>query len=130
MRDVRSVVLYALVLICTAFTLFQLLDWDIDMRSIKPFLALVWITSVASQTSTVNLGWHAPKKSWINDLGQILNGSTGTNGFVFTGSQLPVGTPYGTYNWCNMPHVRVQEYPKVSEEFAMVYVEVYVVHET
>jgi hypothetical protein len=127
MRYVRPVVLCALVLICTTFTLLQLFDWDIDMRSIELFLPLVWVPFVASQNNTVDLGWHAPEKSWINDLGQILNGSTGTNGFVFSGSRLPVGTPYGTYNWCNMPHVRAQEYPKASEEFEMVYVEVYVV---
>jgi hypothetical protein len=55
----------------------------------------------------------------------VLNG-TGTNSFVFNSSQLPVGTPYGTYNWCNMPHVRAQEYPRASEEYELVYVEVLV----
>ena len=69
------------------------------------------------------MSWHAPKKSWINDLGRVLNG-TGTNGFVFSGSQLPKGVEYGTYNWCNMPHVRAKEYPRASGEYQLVYVEV------
>ncbi|KAF2823462.1 cytochrome P450 [Ophiobolus disseminans] len=76
-----------------------------------------------AQNATVDLKWYAPKKSWINDLGQVMN-STGTNGFLFNSSQLPAGIPYGTYNWCNMPHVRPQEYPKVAEEFELIYVEV------
>ncbi|KAH8726829.1 cytochrome P450 [Phaeosphaeriaceae sp. PMI808] len=80
-------------------------------------------TVVVGQNTTLDLKWYAPKKSWINDLGQVLNG-TGTNGFVFNSSQLPAGTSYGSYNWCNMPHVRAQEYPKVGEGFELVYVEV------
>jgi hypothetical protein len=125
MRYVRLVAFYALVFICTAFTLFQLFDWDIDMRSVMSFVSLLCVPFVTSQNSTVDLGWHAPKKSWINDLEEVLNG-TGTNGFLFNGSQLPAGTPYGTYNWCNMPRVRAQEYPKAIKEFELVYVEVYV----
>jgi hypothetical protein len=124
MGNARLVALFVLVLLCITFTLVQLFAWDItcNMRSI----ILVVFGSVAlAQNTTVDLQWHAPKKSWINDLGQVLNG-TGTNGFVFNSSQLPVGTPYGTYNWCNMPHVRSQEYPRASEKFELVYVEVLV----
>jgi hypothetical membrane protein len=85
---------------------------------------LFFATIVGAQNvSEVDLGWYAPKKSWINDLGQVLNG-TGTNGFLFNGSQLPVGVQYGTYNWCNMPHVRKEEYVKAGNEFELVYVEV------
>ncbi|KAF1841638.1 cytochrome P450 [Cucurbitaria berberidis CBS 394.84] len=80
-------------------------------------------TTVVAANGTVDLGWHAPKKSWINDLGQVLNG-TGTNGFVFGGSELPKGVKYGTYNWCNMPHVRKEEYPVAAKEYDLVYVEV------
>jgi hypothetical protein len=120
MHHVRLVALYIFVFLWTAFTLAQLFDWDVDMRSIIP---IVLSSAVAAQNTTVDLKWHAPMKSWINDLGQVLNG-TGTNGFVFNSSQLPAGTPYGTYNWCNMPHVRAQEYPKASGDFELVYVEV------
>ena len=120
MHHVRLMATYALVLVCTAFTLFQSFAWDIDMR---PLIPLVFGSTAAAQNVTVDLKWHAPRKSWINDLSQVMNG-TGTNGFVFNSSQTPAGTPYGTYNWCNMPHVRAQEYPKVSKGFELVYVEV------
>lgn len=121
------VLLFTLVLICTAYTLFYFFARHIDMDFSKSIFALL-IGSLASaatvpKNSSVDLGWYAPKKSWINDLGQVLNG-TGTHGFVFSGSQLPAGVKYGTYNWCNMPHVRKEEYPKASEEYELVYVEV------
>lgn len=115
------VLLYAFCLICTSFTLFCALD--LSMPYVKNVVALLWLPLAAAQNSSIDLGWYAPKKSWINDLGQVLNG-TGTNGFVFNSSLLPAGTPYGTYNWCNMPHVRSQEYPKVDKDYKLQYVEV------
>ncbi|KAL1612683.1 hypothetical protein SLS60_000912 [Paraconiothyrium brasiliense] len=54
------------------------------------------------ENSTIDLSWHPPRKTWINDLDHILNG-TGTHGFYFNGSALPSTVPYGSYNWCNMP---------------------------
>lgn len=104
-------------------TLLHLLNSNFDMYLSKTVLSLSVACSVAAQNSTVNLTWYGPKKSWINDLGQVLNG-TGTNGFVFSGSQLPAGVKYGTYNWCNMPHVRRQEYEKAGAELELAYVEV------
>ncbi|GME39877.1 hypothetical protein GTA08_BOTSDO02250 [Neofusicoccum parvum] len=59
--------------------------------------------SAASLNSSVS-GWHPPNSTWITDLGAVING-TGVHGFVFNSSQLPAGVPYGTYNWCNMPHI-------------------------
>lgn len=93
------------------------------MPSVKKVVPLLWVPLATAQNDSIDLGWHAPKKSWINDLGQVLNG-TGTNGFLFNASQLPAGTPYGTYNWCNMPHVRSQEYPRASKDYKLQYVEV------
>lgn len=120
-------ILFVLVLICAALTLFLLFPRDIDMYFSRNYVSLFFATvaaAVAAQNEVqVDLSWHAPKKSWINDLGQVLN-STGTNGFLFNSSQLPVGVNYGTYNWCNMPHVRKEEYVKADEEFELVYVEV------
>lgn len=117
----RLSLLWVFCLTCTSVTLFHTLD--LSMPSIKTVIPLTWIAFSTAQINSIDLGWHAPIKSWINDLGRVLNG-TGTNGFVFDGSQLPADTPYGTYNWCNMPHVRSQEYPKASEEYELQYVEV------
>jgi len=119
MQNAAFVFPFVLVLICTAYTLFQRLDWD--MPSLR-FLGFV-LPLAAAQNGTLDLSWHPPNKTWINDLSQVLNG-TGTHGFFFNGSVLPAGTPYGTYNWCNMPHVRAQEYPKPSSEYVLKYVEV------
>jgi hypothetical protein len=124
MHHVRLVVLYLVVLTCTAYTLFHLLPYDIDMQFSRTYVSLFFATIAGAQSvSKVDLGWHAPKKSWINDLGQVLNG-TGTNGFVFNSSQLPSGVQYGTYNWCNMPHVREEEYVRASDDYELVYLEV------
>ncbi|KAF2022222.1 phosphoglycerate mutase-like protein [Aaosphaeria arxii CBS 175.79] len=71
----------------------------------------------------VDLNWHAPKKTWVNDLSRVI-GDRGTNGFYFGGSNLPPKTKYGKYNWCNMPHVRKQEYPKAKKDYELQYVEV------
>ncbi|OJD37360.1 histidine acid phosphatase [Diplodia corticola] len=81
------------------------------------------VAAALSLNSSVS-GWHPPKSTWITDLDDVING-TGVHGFVFNGSQLPDGVPYGTYNWCNMPHVRASEYPKLaSDEYQLEYVEV------
>lgn len=117
----RLGLLYAFCLVCTPSTLYFALY--LSMPSMRNVFPLLWVPLATARNSSIDLDWYAPKQSWINDLGQVLNG-TGTHGFVFNASQLPVGTPYGAYNWCNMPHVRPQEYPKVSEEYNLQYVEV------
>ncbi|KAF2467187.1 histidine acid phosphatase-like protein [Lindgomyces ingoldianus] len=89
----------------------------------KHVLPLLWLPLTASQAPRVNMNWHAPKKTWINDLSQVIDGN-GTHGFIFNGSGLPPGTPYGSYNWCNMPHVRAEEYPVANNEYELEYVEV------
>ncbi|KAF2115506.1 acid phosphatase [Lophiotrema nucula] len=72
---------------------------------------------------SIDLSWHAPMSSRINNLSSAIN-DTGTYGFVFNSSLLPEGIPYGSYNWCNMPHVRRAEYQKTNSSFVLVYVEV------
>lgn len=123
MRHTRLIALYTAALTCTSLTLFQLFDWDRDMYHVKALLPLAWISITTAKNVTVDLTWHAPNRSWINDLSQVLNGS-GTNGFIFNSSRLPDKTPYGTYNWCNMPHARTEEYPRANEDFELQYVEV------
>ena len=75
-----------------------------------------------STNSSVNLAWYAPSNTSVTNLNHVING-TGVYGFIFNSSTDPPGTPYGTYNWCNMPHVRPQEYKKADSEYQLEYVE-------
>jgi hypothetical protein len=75
-----------------------------------------------SGSGTVNLKWHRPNATSINNLTAVING-TGIYGFQFQ-STTPSSAPYTTYNWCNMPHVRQQEYVVPSSEYELQYVEV------
>ncbi|KAL8751599.1 MAG: hypothetical protein Q9184_006021 [Pyrenodesmia sp. 2 TL-2023] len=98
------------------------------------------VSQAANMDILVDLSWHAPISSSINSLSSAING-TGTYGFVYNSSTLPEDIPYGTvifflskirvahiqlgaYNWCNMPHVRRAEYPKVNSSYVLEYVEV------
>lgn len=126
MRHARLFVSSLLLLAGTAFTLVQLFDWD--MQPPKTLSSLIWLPLVASQNSTVDLGWYAPNQTWVNNLSGILRGN-GTHDFYFGGSTLPPGTKYGTYNWCNMPHVRREEYPMPREGYTLEYVEVVSTHD-
>ncbi|KAK8086088.1 hypothetical protein PG994_001062 [Apiospora phragmitis] len=72
----------------------------------------------AAGTAGVDLAWHAPAATAVNNLTSALQAS-GTYGFLFNTSRTP-DRQYGTYNWCNMPHVRRREY----EEYELRYVEV------
>lgn len=121
MHNVRLILFSLLAFLCTTFTLSQFIIQGMLNKYVLP---LLYASHVTAQNATVDLKWYAPKKSWINDLNRVING-TGTHGFIFNGSDLPAGTPYGTYNWCNMPHVRPQEYPRVSDKYELQYVEVY-----
>ena len=82
------------------------------------------VAPAAEVTNTsMDLMWHAPDRTEINNLSTVING-TGIYNFVFNSSVNPAGTTYGDYNWCNMPHVRVQEYVKAPSDFELAYVEV------
>ncbi|KAF2673297.1 phosphoglycerate mutase-like protein [Microthyrium microscopicum] len=70
--------------------------------------------------AAVNLSWFPPSASWITDLAVVING-TGTQGFRFNGSGLP---ELGQYSYCNMEHVRPQNYQVPSmDKYQLVYVE-------
>lgn len=79
--------------------------------------------NAVSTTSNTTLGpaWYPPNATRINNLESAVN-TTGIYGFIYNNSY-PTDTPYGTYNWCNMPHVRSQEYPRVSDDYNLKYVE-------
>lgn len=69
----------------------------------------------------VDLSWHPPVDSQVNSLDSALT-SDGVYGFIFDSSETP-DEDYGTYNWCNMPHVRSAEYARPSPEYELQYVE-------
>lgn len=79
--------------------------------------------SLANASIAVDLGWYAPSSTDINNLTNVISSTTsGVYGFVYNSSQTP-DDKYGSYNWCNMPHVRAKEYVVPSEEYELVYVE-------
>ncbi|KAI2602506.1 phosphoglycerate mutase-like protein [Hypoxylon sp. NC1633] len=69
-----------------------------------------------------DLAWYAPSNTSINNLTAAL-ASRGVYGFIFNSSETP-DVQYGTYNWCNMPHVRRSEYVRAPAEYELRYVEV------
>ncbi|PGH14405.1 hypothetical protein AJ79_03048 [Helicocarpus griseus UAMH5409] len=73
-------------------------------------------------TDAVDVSWHPPQATVINDVNRLMNG-TGVYGFIFDSSFTP-DNEYGTYNWCNMPHVRKTEYEIPPEDYKLQYVEV------
>lgn len=87
------------------------------------FIAVVAASLVRhGKAVTVDLSWHAPDATAINNLAQVIGG-TGVDGFVYNSSTVPADQ-YGVYDWCNMPHVRKTEYKKPSSEYKLQYVEV------
>ncbi|KAK0704911.1 histidine phosphatase superfamily [Lasiosphaeris hirsuta] len=70
----------------------------------------------------VDLTWHAPAQTQINNLTAVIGGE-GVYGFIYNTSDTPADK-YGVYNWCNMPHVRRTEYIKPDKVYELVYVEV------
>lgn len=73
--------------------------------------------------SAVDLGWYAPSQTLVNNLTNVVSDSTsGVYGFIYDSSYTP-DEAYGTYNWCNMPHVRALEYKVPPDEYELVYVE-------
>ncbi|KAJ7273138.1 histidine phosphatase [Mycena rebaudengoi] len=71
--------------------------------------------------ATATVVHYPPETSSINNLTFALNG-TGAPG-IYDSSTTP-DKSYGTYNWCNMPHVREREYKMPSKEYSLQYVEI------
>ena len=101
------------------FALFTEMLWSFQ-RSV---VAMLPILSSAIAAASVDVSWYAPNQTLVNSLASAINGS-GVYGFVFNSSTIPAGVPYGSYNWCNMPHVRRQEYPSAASGYTLKYVEV------
>ncbi|KAK4099284.1 histidine acid phosphatase [Parathielavia hyrcaniae] len=70
----------------------------------------------------VDLSWHPPKQTKLNNLTAVVDGD-GVYGFIYNSSDTPDDV-YGVYNWCNMPHIRKREYVKAPNEYELVFVEV------
>ena len=79
-------------------------------------------TIVSPSGASVDSNWHAPNATAINDLNNVLQAS-GVYGFIFNTSTTPPHQ-YGSYNWCNMPHVRKLEYKRAPKEYELVYLEI------
>ncbi|EOO00330.1 putative histidine acid phosphatase family protein [Phaeoacremonium minimum UCRPA7] len=72
-------------------------------------------------SQSVDLGWYAPASTLINNLTNVVT-AEGVYGFIYDTSDTPA-SEYGTYNWCNMPHVRKTEYVTPSSDYELAYVE-------
>lgn len=83
----------------------------------RPYAIFAASLSLASAAVTR----YPPKSSEINNLDAALNG-TGAPG-IYNSANTP-DEIYGTYNWCNMPHVRQREYEAPAGEYVLKYVEV------
>ncbi|KAM0282829.1 hypothetical protein ACHAQH_002833 [Verticillium albo-atrum] len=87
-----------------------------------PVLGALAVLGSTVSSQSIDVSWHAPAKSQVNaNFTEVLNGE-GKWGFIYDTSETP-DEKYGTYNWCNMPHVRKTEYVKASEDFELKYVE-------
>jgi hypothetical protein len=86
-----------------------------------PLVALVSSSALSAVAQSVDLSWHAPSQTLINNLTNVVT-AKGVYGFIYDTSDTP-DSRYGTYNWCNMPHVRVAEYEKPPSDYELGYVE-------
>lgn len=66
---------------------------------------------------------YPPVSNQFSDLDLVFNEDLETNGGIYNGSYVPK-EEYGVYNFCNMPHVRKEEYLVPESGFELQYVEV------
>ncbi len=105
---------------------YRLATVEVNMRTYPRinFIALV-AASLARHGkagTTIDLSWHAPISTVINNLSKVVEGDN-IYGWIYDSSTTD-NSEYGVYNWCNMPHVRKTEYPKPSLGYNLQYVEV------
>lgn len=93
----------------------------IVMLSAAALPAFALLAQIRPGAAAADVKWHAPAQSSINNLTSAVHGS-GVYGFIYNSSATP-DSQYGTYNWCNMPHVRDSEYVRPGPEFELQYVE-------
>ncbi|KAI1798654.1 phosphoglycerate mutase-like protein [Daldinia bambusicola] len=78
--------------------------------------------AVIVSAQKLDLAWYPPSNTYINNLSIAIHGE-GVYGFIFNSSDTP-DTQYGSYNWCNMPHIRKPEYVSPTSEYQLIYVEI------
>ena len=88
----------------------------------KSGLSSLWSMGAIVSARKADLAWYPPSNTSINNLTVALYGE-GVYGFIFNTSNTP-DAQYGTYNWCNMPHVRKTEYVRATSEYRLTYVEI------
>lgn len=105
-------------------------SWYSNIMGVAPSVAIRTACATTLMTATaavaIDTNWHPPKSTAVNNLDTVLN-STGVYGFIFNSSETPAKL-YGRYNWCNMPHVRKEEYIQAPKEYELAYVEVVGLH--
>lgn len=87
--------------------------------SFVPFTGALRDYELCGANLDVSLDWYPPPKTDINDLGKVIT-SEGVHGFIFNSSDGPVNE----YNFCNMPRVNPDTYPKADKEYELEYVEI------
>ncbi|ELQ44913.1 hypothetical protein M0657_004850 [Pyricularia oryzae] len=114
------------VVLATGVLLFVLLV--AKMRSKSSLFMTVTVAGPASHSAAaqpvivggVDVGWYPSSQTAFNDLTAVVDGA-GVPKFTFdpSGEWQDDG-----YNWCNMPHVRAQDYMQPSTDFELQYVEI------
>lgn len=69
----------------------------------------------------IDADWYPPSQRAVNNLTEAIE-TEGVYGYIYDTSETP-DEKYGTYNWCNMPHVRKKEYVPADEGYELRYVE-------
>ena len=72
--------------------------------------------------AAIDLNWYPPNATWETGIPIAIN-STGTHGLALKSSQMLSGEYREVYGWCNMPHVRKEEYVRPGKEYDLEYVE-------
>ncbi|KAM6490548.1 hypothetical protein JOM56_013891 [Amanita muscaria] len=97
------------------------LAWASQTRVLAQFVNLRIFKLKTNLRPRIQLSSASSFLDEINNWSWALNGS-GAPG-IYNSSVTP-DSEYGTYNWCNMPHVRSKEYKTPTGEYKLEYVEV------
>lgn len=114
------IVAYSVVSIMTVFVLSKTLH---ILMPTAHLLSTVVTAESQSGISGPDGLYRMPPETAINDLNEALEAKD-IYGFIFNSSQTPWHTSYSTYNWCDMPNVRKEEYVVPPADYRLAYVEV------